>query len=243
MALKDEIRQENIKLKDMAFRKKAAYIWDYYKIHIIVTIAVIIFIITFVHDYRINKRPLYLDAIIINSDVAYSADNYFKDDYIRYSGVDTDTYNLAIDTGIIISEDSYDQMTTANIQKVMAMYAAGDLDVVIAPDTITDEYGAIGAHMDLSGVLTDDLKEELEKKGCEPYYTTVYEEDENGEHKPVEEYLAGVYLDRSEYLNTLGGTGAFTTQLQSGKRPVFTITATSQRTDHAIEFLKMLAGL
>lgn len=243
MALKDEIRQENIKLKDMPFRKKAAYIWDYYKIHIIVAIAVIIFVITFVHDYRINKRPLYLDAIIINSDVAYDAVNYFKEDYIKYSDVDTDTYNLAIDTGIIISEDSYDQMTTANIQKVMAMYAAGDLDVVIAPDTLTDEYGAIGAHMDLTDVLTDDLKDALAQKGCELYYTTVYEEDDNGVQKPVEEYLAGVYLDKSGYINTMGGTGAFTTQINSGKRPVFTITATSMRTDHAIEFLKMLTGL
>ena len=61
MAIKDEIKQESIKLKDMPPKKKAEYIWEYYKIPIIGVIAAIIFIVTFTRDYRINKRPYFLE--------------------------------------------------------------------------------------------------------------------------------------------------------------------------------------
>ncbi len=243
MALRDEIKRENIKIKDMSFKKKIEYIWEYYKVHIISITAAIIFICVFVQEYKENKRPLYLDVILINSDIAYEDTNYIKDDFIKYSDIDIETYNLTIDPTPVISETQNDQMTIANIQKVMAMYAAGDLDVVIGPDSIINGYGAVGAHMDLTSVLDNDLKKTLTDKGYEIYYTTVYEEDENGNQQAIETYPAGVYLDNSEYLNNLSTIGAYKTQKDAGKRPVFTITSGSSRTEHALELLKMITGI
>ena len=242
MAIKDEIRKENLKLKDMPFKKKVSYIWDYYKFPIIGLIAASIFLCTFIKDYRQNRRPVYLDAILINSDLAYGYDNPLTDDYIEYAGVDTEAYNLTIDSSIVITENSYDQMTMANVQKVFAMYSAGELDVVIAPEPTADEYGAIGAHMDLTGLLTDEFKKELEDKGFGIYYTTEYEEDENGAQKPVGTYPAGIYINNSEYLKRLGNGGAYATQIAAGRKPVFTITATSTRTDNALKLLRMITG-
>ena len=242
MAIKDEIKQESIKLKDMPPKKKAEYIWEYYKIPIIGVIAAIIFIVTFTRDYRINKRPYFLDAIVINSDIAYSADNYLLDDYIKYAGVDTKTYNIAVDTSIYIDEEKYDQMTMANSQKVMALFSAGELDVVMGPDSIMDQYGRMEAFMDLKEVLDDERIKELEDAGFEMYYTTVYEEDDNGNLKPEGTYLAGVYLDSSKYLKSLEG-GVFKTVEESGKRPVFAIAARSQRVENALKFLSMMTGV
>lgn len=241
MALRDEIKKENIKLKDMPPKKKAEYIWEYYKIPIIAVIAAIIFIVTFTRDYRINKRPYFLDAIVINSDIAYAADNYLLNDYIKYAGVDTKTYNIAVDTSIYIDEEKFDQMTMANSQKVMALFAAGELDVVLGPDSIMDSYGKMEAFMDLSEVLDEERIKELEDKGCEIYYTTVYEDDENGTPRPVRTYPAGVYLDDSGYLASIEG-GVFKTAQESGKRPVFAIAARSQRVENSLKFLAMLAG-
>ena len=243
MAIKDEIRKENIKIKDMPLKKKISYIRDYYKFPIIGGIAALIFLVTFVRDYRQNNRPKYLDAILINSDLAYSYDESLKEDFIKYAGVDTETYNLVIDSSITISEDSYDQMTMANMQKVVAMYTAGELDVVIGPEPIMDEYGAMGAHMDLSGILTDELKKKLADKGYDIFYTTEYEEDENGETKAIGTYPAGVYIGSSEYLAGLGSSGAYAAQIEAGKKPVFTITATCTRTDNALQLLYMITGI
>lgn len=227
----------------MPLKKKAAYIWDYYKFPIIGVIAGLIFLVTFIKDYRLSHRPLYLDAVLINSDLAYSYDESLKNDFIKYAGVDTVTYNLTIDTSPVITENSYDQMTMANVQKIFAMYTAGELDVVIGPETVIDEYGEMGAHMDLTAVLSDELKKQLEDKGYELYYTTEYEEDDNGESKPVATYPAGIYIGNSDYLAGLGNGGAYASELEAGRKPIFTITATCKRTDNALKLLSMITGI
>lgn len=242
MAIKDEIKKESLKLKDMPPKKKAEYIWEYYKIPIIIVIAAAVFLITFIRDYRINKRPYYIDAIAINSDLAYSADNYLLDDFVKYAGVDTDVYNIAVDTSIYIDEEKFDQMTMANSQKVMALFAAGELDVILGPDSIMDNYGRMESFMDLSPVLTGDLTKKLEDAGYEVYYATAYEEDDEGNQVPVRTYAAGIYLDKSAYLASLE-EGAFRTAMGSGKRPVFAIAARSQRVENAMKFLSMLTGV
>ncbi|MCR4806897.1 MAG: hypothetical protein K5857_04410 [Lachnospiraceae bacterium] len=242
MALKDEIKQENIKLKDMPPKKKAEYIWEYYKIPIILVVAAIIFIVTFARDYRINKRPYYLDAIVINSDIAYSGENYLLNDYIEYAGVDTDTYNIAIDTQLILNEEKLDQITLANGQKIMALFAAGELDVVIGPDSIMNSYAASEAFEDIDGILPDDLKKSLEDAGYEIYYATAYEDDDEGNPVPIRTYAAGVYLDKSAYLSSLED-GAFKTVTDSGKRPVFAIATRSARIENSLKLLKMLTGV
>lgn len=242
MALKDEIKRENVKIKDMPFKKKAEYIWEYYKIPIIGLLAAVIFIVTFVRDYRINKRPYYLDAIVINSDLAYSATNYLQDDYVKYAGVDTDTYNIAFDTSILIDEDKFDQMTMANSQKVMALFAAGELDVVMGPDSLMDRYGRMGSFMNLDPVISADLKKRLSDAGYEIYYATVYEDDDEGNSVPTDTYPAGVYLDKSAYLASLE-EGAFKTANDAGKRPVFALAASSQRVENAMKLLSMMTGI
>ena len=243
MALKDEISKETVKIKDMPFKKKVEYIWEYYKFHIIGTIAGIVLICVFIHDWQENRKPVYIDAAVINSDIAYYDDNPIRDDFIKYAQIDTSVYNLQIDTGFIISTDQNDSMSLVNTEKLMALFAAGDLDIVMGPDDIIDNFGGLNAYMDLTEVLTPELKKELEDNGYEMYYTTVYEEDDNGTQVPTETYLAGVYLDGSEYLKTVGGAGAFTTQIEAGRRPVFTLAHSAKNIDNALQFLRMLTGI
>lgn len=240
MALRDEINQETKKLKDMPPKKKAEYIWEYYKFHIIGTIAAVILICVFIRDYRENRKPVFLDMAVINSDMAYSEENLISDDYVKYADIDTSVYNLSIDTGFVISESGMDQMSLANSEKLMAMFAAGSIDLLLGPDDLINEYGAMSAYMNIEDILTPDMREQLESKGYELYYTTVYEEDANGKLSPADTYLAGVYLDNSEYLNN---AGAYVTQKDSGKRVVLAFAHSVKNTDNALLMLKMLAGM
>lgn len=240
MALQDEINRETRKLKDMPPKKKAEYIWEYYKFHIIGGIAAIILITTFVRDWRINRRPVYLDMIVINSDIAYSENNIIKDDYVKYADVDMDAYNLSIDTGFVISDSAMDQMSMANTEKIMALFAAGNIDLLLGPDNLIDEYGAMSAYKNIEDILTPELRKQLEDKGYELYYTTVYDDDESGKPVPTEKYLAGVYLDNSDYLNS---AYAFNTQKDAGRRVVLAFAHSVKNTDNAIKMLKMLTGI
>ncbi|MCR5507341.1 MAG: hypothetical protein K6F34_01505 [Lachnospiraceae bacterium] len=240
MALKDEISRETVKLKNMTFRKKVEYIWGYYKIPIILFIAAVIFVVTFIRDWRINKRPVFLSVAVINSDLAYSDNIPMKSDYITYAGVDTDKYNLDFDTGFLISDDPRDQISLMNSQKLIALFAAGSIDVLIGPDDMIGSYGAQGALTDISLILPADLKTRLENAGYEIFYTTEYDEDEAGNLKQVGTYPAGVYLDRSEYIN---GLGMFETKKEEGRRPVFAVANCATNPDNAFKLLSMLAGL
>ena len=242
MALKDEISRETVKLKDMPPKKKAEYIWEYYKFHILGTIAAIILIFTFVRDYRENNKPLYLSMVVINSDLAYSDENCILNDFVAYAGIDTGIYNVDIDTGFVISESGMDQMSLANTEKLMAMFAAGNMDLLLGPDNMIDEYGAMSAYKNIEEILTPGMREQLENNGYELYYTTVYEEDDSGKLVKGDTYLAGVYLDKSEYLNRAGGTGAFTSQKEAGRRPVLAFAHSVKNTEHAIKMLEMLTG-
>lgn len=243
MALKDEISRETVKLKDMPPKKKAEYIWEYYKFHILGSIAAVILICIFIRDWRENRKPVYLDMIVINSDIAYSDTNYIHDDFIKYAGIDTGVYNLAIDTGFIISESQMDQMSLANTEKLMAMFASGSIDMMLGPDSLIDEYGALNSYMDIKNVLTPKMQSLLEENGYELYYTTVYEEDANENPVPGPTYPAGVYLDNSDYLNRLGVAGAYATQKEAGKRPVIAFAYSADHIENAIQMLEMLTGV
>ncbi|MBR4719932.1 MAG: hypothetical protein IKP31_06805 [Lachnospiraceae bacterium] len=243
MALQDEINQETKKLKDMPPKKKAEYIWEYYKFHIIGTIAAIIFICVFIRDWRENKKPVFLDMIVINSDIAYTDDNPLRDDFIKYAGIDMDMYNLSIDTSFVISDSGMDQLSLANSEKLMAMFAAGTIDLLLGPDDLINEYGAMNAYKNMDEVFTPEIKAQLEKNGYEVYYATVYEEDENGNLYPEQTFPAGIYLDNSGYLNSVGGTDIYKTQKDTGKRPVLAFAHSIKNMDNALLMLKMLTGI
>ena len=42
--IRQEVRQERKKLKDMSFRDKLWYIWEYYKLHMLVVLGVVLLI-------------------------------------------------------------------------------------------------------------------------------------------------------------------------------------------------------
>lgn len=60
--VRDEIRQQQLKTRDMTLKGKLKYFWDYYKIHALVCILVLIFIVTFVHDIA-TQRILFFAPI------------------------------------------------------------------------------------------------------------------------------------------------------------------------------------
>ncbi len=243
MGLRDEISSETQKLKNMTLKNRAGYIWDYYRFHIAGIIAAVIFICVFVHDFRQGRRPVFLEMVVINSDLAYYNEDPISNDYIGYADVDTDAYNLRIDTGFVMSGDQSDRMTAINNEKLMAMFATGSVDAMLGPDSVINGYGAMNAFMDLTDVMPDELRKQLTDRGYELYYTTVYEEDGDGKMIPSGTALAGVYLDGSEYLDGLGDAGAFATQKAAGNRIVFAVTDCASNINNAFLMLKMLTGI
>ena len=87
----------------------------------------------------------------------------------------------------------------------------------------------------------------LSDNGYEFYYTALKNTSVDNNGNSIEEkgepFIAGIYLDNSDYLSKLGGYGAYSSQLKSGKRVIFTIAETAVNIDNAVMFLNMITGV
>lgn len=244
--------KERAKFRELDRRGKIQFIWDYYKWFFIVGIVLIFAARAFIRDYRENLKPVYLDAVIINSNFAYDNTNTLESDYVSQIGFDTNEYNYYIDLGVNLSVDSFDTMMIASQQKMVSMYQAGELDVVMGPVDIMEGPADCESYGDLSEILPQDLIDELKDREYEFYYydakKIAKEQMENdpeyanlhGEEEYVAPYFAGVYLDNCSYLNNNGEYGAYDLTTDEKKRPIFTIAVNAPHKDHAIEFLRFL---
>lgn len=239
-SVKDEIKQQRAKFADLDFKHKLGYISDYYKWYIIGTIALVIIGAVFIRDMRDNLRPTYLTVEMINSYYVNDTTNTVKSDYVSQYDIDLETYHLNIETDVTLSTESFDTMMMASQQKLIAMYSAKELDVVIGPVDIMEGPANCDCYGDLSQMLPADLVEELKDRDYEFYYFDPAADEIEDYEEGREPYFAGIYLDNCSYLNNNGEYGAFPVAKTPGERPVFTIAANTENLEHAIEFLRFL---
>lgn len=226
MAMHDEIRQENKKMKDMTFKGKCSYIWDYYKVPIIAGIILIILGTVFVRDFIEGSKPEYLSAEMVNTVFYFDETPTIREDFIEYAQIDTDIYNIGVDTSGQLDPEGYDQSTIAMREKLMAYYSSHSMSVLIAPENVVKLYDELGAHEDITNLFTQNEIDSYIARGYDVYYA-----NEEGHIYP-----AGFYIGASEYLQSQGSHGAYLEE----QNPVFTFPVGFEEHDHAIEFLEFL---
>lgn len=163
MPLMDEFKKERESIKDKPFKEKLGYFWYYYKWHTAGAIFFLIVVITLIHDIATSKEIVF-NATFMN---AYSLDmsgssegNSFMNEFAQLAGIDTDKYDVYLDTNMRFDLTSYDEASLAASQKFLAMSAAGEIDVVVSERDIFSNYADSGMFQDLRDYLTE---EQLEK--------------------------------------------------------------------------------
>lgn len=248
LSQKEELKKT---FKSLSFKGKLGFIWDYYKWFFIVGIAAIVVISVFVRDYISNNKPTYLYAQILNSNFAYDATNTLEEDYIDQFGIDTEEYHLYIDYSVNLSEEAFDTAMLAGQTKLVSLFQAGDLDVVMGPVGIMEGPADCNGYGNLMEILPQDLIDELIDREYEFYYydqeKVLKKQAEEGgyevdldETEILEPYVAGIYLDNCSYLNNNGEYGCYDLTTDEDKRPIFTICYNAPHMEHAIDFLRFL---
>ena len=227
MPVIDDIKQETKKFKNMNFKEKSQYIWDYYKIPIISGIVLILFAVFIIRDIRDNSRETYLSACMLNSNHIYDDDTTLITEYTNYADIDTEAVQLNIDFSMRIDLDNADQMSMAYQQKIMALFAAEELDVMVGDEAIISTYADAYAFADLNEVLPADVKAELEEKG----YTYYMSKLEDGTTAPV-----GIYMEQCKRFKDDGANGTYA----ADANPIYTIAYSAPHPEHAIEYLEFL---
>ena len=229
------------KFSEMNTKDKIGYIWYYYKWWFIGAVLFVIVAVTLTKNIIENSKPMYIDVEMINTYLGMDKTNTLEEDFIKEAGVDLDVYNILFGVDIYLSNDAYDTTMLAYQQRLMANYAAAQLDVVIGPVGIMEGAANCDGYGDLSQMLPQDLIDELEDREYEFYYFDPSADNlEDYEGEDIEPYFAGVYLDNCSYLNNLGEYGAYPVAEKEEDRVIFTIPANTKNLEHSVQFLRFL---
>lgn len=251
MALRDEVREQQNKLKGKSFKEKMSYFWDYYKVHTFVALFVIVTGSIFIHDV-VTSKDYAFSATLLN---AHATDSQaaMETEFAEYVGIDTEEYTCFIDTSSTLSYDAMTQMDLAVSQRIVALTQTNGMDVFVSDFEPFSNYAQSQMFRDLREELT---AEEFEKFKDRFFYIdaatidannseTNY--DENGISEIVPEDInhtdpslmedpvpVGIFLTDSPKLKELGCYSL------EGQTPIFGFVYSSADTANSHQFLKYL---
>ena len=165
MAVSDEIKAQRGKIKEMSFKEKISYFWEYYRIPFFIVAAVIILASFLIHDIA-TAKPYGFYAMLINASPS-TQETDLEQSFSTYADIDTAKYDCYIDTATTLNLNSTNQYDMASIQKIMAVVAAGDLDTMVADYNSFSHYAMNDTFTDLRKVLS---KDQLAKYSDDFYY-------------------------------------------------------------------------
>ena len=139
MSVVEEIREQQRKaLSTMSFKEKLAYFWDYYKIHTLVAVALIIVAVTVIYQLATSKDYAFYATMINTGTLQYedTTSSRWAQEFMEYAEIDPNEYQVYIDASIALSDTTDLQYMAANQQKLVAMMQAGEISAQIAETEI-----------------------------------------------------------------------------------------------------------
>jgi len=152
MPVMDEFKEERAALKNAPFKEKFAYFCDYYKWQVIVTIAIVVFVVTLIVQI-VTRKEIVFYAAVVNGLEMPSAEEYVQG-FSDYAGVDTDTSQVLLDASLQMDFKTMSKTTISASQKLVAYIAGKDIDILIADETIMENYANNETFYDLREFLS-----------------------------------------------------------------------------------------
>lgn len=180
MSVVEEIReQQKQALSTMSLKEKLAYFWDYYKIHTIVAVALLIIAVTVIYQLATNKDYAFYATVLNAGTVQYEDTTAAKwaQEFLEYAQIDPDEYQVYIDATISLSDSTDPQYLAANQQKLVAMMQTGAISAQIAETETFEEYAQFECYYALDDIMN---AEQIEKYSPYFYYTdaATFEQDD-----------------------------------------------------------------
>lgn len=193
--LGEAFQAETVTFKDLNFQQKKAYIWDYYKWHIITVVAVILMAIVIVPQIIDNMKPTKLYLTMVNCEWAHDEGAILLDEYANAYDISTEEYKFTADTSTVIVRDSVDKFSVESAQKLVALIANNTIDVFVSDIANHTAYSDSGTFFDLNEVLDAGFIEQYKDRLV---YTT---DSETGEEIPYGIYVEDLDSFKDAYLN------------------------------------------
>ncbi len=230
-SLRDEIRQEQhngLEGKSKAYRVR--YYVYYYKWYVITVVAVLIITGVVIRDIRANKDNA-LGIAMVNS--LYGADyEEFRHELEEELELD-DKHEVDLDTQYTITTGEGDGFDMQSQEKLFVRMAAGQLDIIIAPESVFKNLADVGYMVDLREVLPE---EEYEKYDGILMASIADDPDEamDNDNAPRHDVPAGIEIGDYERIKREGW-------YENCNEPIYLGFADSgSNTENAIRFLEFI---
>ncbi len=173
MSLFDEIKNEQRKMKGKPLKEKIAYIWYYYKVHMLVIVVILVFSLNLISSIVKNNAPVAIYTVVLNADEPFADYSAFMKDFSTYAGIDSDKEQVTLDNSLTINREEGDSMSIVTNQKLMALFSTKTIDVFIGDASNINNYAEVGTFCDLRDLLPEDFQEKYKDR----FYYYTYEED------------------------------------------------------------------
>lgn len=160
MPVMDDIREQTAKMKYMTPKEKWNYFWEYYRNATLIILGIVLLVIFFIYEMVTSKDTGFY-ALFLNSG-CFEMSAVHNEEFAEYAGIDTDTYDVLMDTTITFNPNDFDENAYYSAMKVSALFAATEVDVFLSPENMYMYYSSNEPYYDLRTILPDDLYQKFE---------------------------------------------------------------------------------
>ena len=184
--------------------EKREYIWDYYKVHIIVALVVVLLLGSIVGDLIAYREP-HLEVIMVNSRTDSKGQAGFRE-FLQQQGLETFDNCVALMDSFYINTETSEELLNSmeQLEALYAVTAAGKQDVLFDTEVFLNQCAKSGTLLDLSTVLT---AEELERYGEHLVYTT--EDDTCDAYPCAVRFKGNAWIAANGYYGANGAMAIF----------------------------------
>ena len=139
--LREDTKAEWDKMKDRPFKEKPSYFWEYYKVHVIVAIIAVIFVVAMIRSFVTSKDYAVFIAAVDSFDATGETKGVWAEELADIIGFDKDDYEVYIDSTVQFGGDSAStQSDYVSAQKLTALLTSRSMDIMIADMTVFEQY-------------------------------------------------------------------------------------------------------
>lgn len=228
-------------LQDLRGKKKLQYIWDYYKLPLIVS-GIILYVIIYMAYRNLTYKEPALYAALVNVDAGDTLTKQLSEGFLSAAGMDISESSLHLYSGLYLTDDensAYYEYTYASQVKILATIDGELLDVVLMDQEAFDAFSQNGYLCNIDELLSERAPAFYQDVRSFIVENTYVAEDNSFELQfdsslpysaVTEEYPMGIALSQAGFIKQAGFEDTV----------YFGIVANSPRIDTALAYLQYL---
>lgn len=163
MAVMDEFKEERERMKSQPFKERLAYFWDYYKWHVLATVAIICCVVSYAYN-MITAKDISLHVALIDCYCNEESMEEYRNELIDSMGLNPKKQTVHLDNSFLFS--SADTLEHSMEEVFSLKVIAKEIDVMLSHEDIFDRY--------VQNDIFADLRDYLSPEQLEYYQDSFY---------------------------------------------------------------------